>query len=111
MVGHRRRPSGDDLPLAIWFVPPHAAPLADEHQLLSWPPYWRQFYLGALCSIVLVSIPAISPQGGLTIQGRWVNRFHQFTWGAGLKAMKEQSGAAPAAQPGAAQPQADTGAN
>jgi hypothetical protein len=97
--------------LAIWFISAHAAPLADEHQLLSWPPYWRQFYLGALCSIVLVSIPAISQQGGLTIQGRWANRFHQFTWGAGLKAMKEQSGAAPAAQPGAAQPQADTGAN
>jgi Bacterial membrane protein YfhO len=90
--------------LVLWFIPGRPAPPAAEHRLLDWPRRWKAWYLGALLAIVLVSIPGITPQGRLTIQRRWENRFHQFTWGAGIDAMREQSNRTRPERPRARQP-------
>ena len=71
--------------------------MADEHMVLDWPPRYRAWYLGVLVAIVLVSIPGITARGRLTIQRRWDNSFHRFTWGAGIEAMRLQPNRPPAA--------------
>jgi len=37
---------------------------------------------------VIVSVIRIGPGTRLSLQGRWTNSFHRFTWGAGIAAMK-----------------------
>ncbi len=72
----------------LWFWPRWKAPLASEHTVVDGPRNFRVWYLAALVTIVLVSIPGIDSQGRLTFQSRWRNSFHRFTWGAGIEAMQ-----------------------
>jgi Bacterial membrane protein YfhO len=96
--------------LVFWFLPRQSTPLASDHLLLDWPPRWRAWYFCALCAIVLLSIPGITREGRLTIQSRWENRFHRFTWGAGFEAMLEQPNRGRAPQPRGAEPATRGGA-
>ena len=81
--------------LVLWFLPRGRTSLAGEHVDFESPLRYRTWYFGVLTAIVLVSIPGIGPQGRLTIQSRWVNSLHRFTWGSGLEAM-QRPGRAPA---------------
>jgi Bacterial membrane protein YfhO len=88
---------GIPLALLLWFVPRRSAQFEDDHRTLDWPSRWLAWYFGALVTIVLVSVPGVTVQGQLTTQSRWDKSVHQFTWGAGLAAMRLQpKGAAPA---------------
>jgi hypothetical protein len=92
------------LGLLLWFLPRSRAMLANDHVVLKAPPHFRAWYFAAIAAIVLLSIPGITPAGRLTIQDRWSNSVHGFTWGAGYKAMRLQHQRAPAAEPPAVQP-------
>ena len=76
--------------LLLWFFPRRSARLEDEHRALDWPARWQAWYFAALVAIVLLSVPGITKAGELTNQSRWDKSFHQFTWGAGLEAMRLQ---------------------
>jgi hypothetical protein len=87
----------------LWFMPRSRAPLASEHALLDVPPKFKTWYFAVLVAIVLVSVPGISPQGGLTIQSRWHKSLHTFTWKSGYEAMQPRPSRAPVARPPKAQ--------
>jgi hypothetical protein len=76
------------LGLLLWFWPPRSAGLAPDHTVLTWPPRWRIRWLIALGAIVLVSAIGIGPGGRPTLNSRWRNSFHPFTWGSGKEAMR-----------------------
>ena len=76
------------LSFGLLFVRRGPAALAEEHLVLNWPARLRTWYFVALVAIVLVSIPGITRTGRITIQARWTNSFHRFTWGAGIAAMR-----------------------
>jgi hypothetical protein len=73
--------------LVFWFLPASRVRLAPDHAPLDWPSGWRTWFFAALGTIVLIS--AITVEGGQpTIQSRWRDSFHPFTWGAGIDAMR-----------------------
>jgi hypothetical protein len=93
------RPAGFDLGLSfsgcgivlallLWFWPASNTPLAPDHAVLTWLPGWRLRWFIALLAIVLVSAIGIGPGGRPTLNSRWKNSFHSFTWGSGKEAMR-----------------------
>jgi hypothetical protein len=90
--------AGIVLGFVLWSLPQSSSALAPDHLVLNAPPHLRAWYFGAIGAIVLLSIPGIGPDGRLTIQRRWHNSVHGFTWGAGFKAMRQQHQRPPAAE-------------
>jgi hypothetical protein len=90
--------AGIVLGLVLWLLPRKSVALAPDHLLLNSPRRLRAWYFGAIGAIVLLSIPGIGPDGRLTVQRRWHNSVHGFTWGAGIKAMRQQHHRPPAAE-------------
>ena len=94
------RPAGFDLGLGIsiagivlaivlWFGRGRGGSPQGDHLLFARSVKFRKILLLTLAAIILVSIPRIRPGPRLSVQSRWTNSFHRFTWGAGIAGMKE----------------------
>jgi hypothetical protein len=73
----------------VW--PRRLRPLAAEHEALPWPRHWPHCFGAALIVIVLASTVSLGPSG-LSVQQRWYQSVHRFTWGAGIEAMRLKAG-------------------
>jgi hypothetical protein len=80
---------GVALGLALSFLPWRPLPLTPDHATLDWPAWWRTAWFLVLASIVLASSISIAAGLKLSLQGRWKESVHTFTWGAGKLAMKQ----------------------
>lgn len=100
-VEFRYRPAGFRLGLAVSLVglaaaalvaawPRRLAPTRPAHAELDWPTAWPLLGLLAAAAILAVSAVGIGPDGRARLHPRWSNSFHQFTWGAGIEAMRIQ---------------------
>jgi hypothetical protein len=65
------------------------AELRPAHDVLSWPEHWPRWALLAAAAIVAASAVGLGPNGEPAVNARWANSLHQFTWGAGIQAMRE----------------------
>jgi hypothetical protein len=75
--------------LVMWFLSSAEPQTAGDHDEL---PGWarsRKLLLGLLVAIVVLSLIQLGNGPQLSIQSRWRNSFHRFTWGAGIEAMKQ----------------------
>ncbi len=79
---------GVALAALLWFWPRGARPEARDHCDLPRSVRFRKLVLAALGLIVIGSAIRIGPGARLSLQDRWTNSFHRFTWGAGIAAMK-----------------------
>ena len=69
-------------------LPLRLAPIVPEHAAVAWPVRRRKWLLGAVGVLVFVSVFGINQRGRPGIRSRWFDSFHQFTWGAGIEAMR-----------------------
>jgi hypothetical protein len=60
------------------------------HSPLDWPERWPWFGLIAIVCLVGLSSIYVDVRGKVSLSDRWTATMHQFTWGAGIEAMKEQ---------------------
>lgn len=75
--------------LVAW---PRPLPMLDDpHSLLTWRSTWPGRGLLLIGFLVLVSMAGWSQERGLGLSWRWRESFHQFTWGAGIEAMRKTS--------------------
>jgi hypothetical protein len=81
--------AGVILAIILWLLRTGEASPAGDHLVLAGAVRFRKVLFLALAATVLVSIPRIGPGPRLSVQSRWTNSFHRFTWGAGVAAMKE----------------------
>ena len=75
---------------------PRLIALSPDHSPSRWSSHWPAWGAGVLVAIVVLSLVQVDGKGHVSVQRRWKNSFHGFTWGAGIAAMREM---APAAQP------------
>ena len=61
---------------------------AGDHLVLPRSVRFRKLLFLTLAVIVIVSAIRIGPGARLSLQDRWTDSFHRFTWGAGIAAMK-----------------------
>ena len=73
-------------PWRLW--PWHLPRLDLEHGDNRWPRRWPAWGIAAIALLVLISLVDIGPGGTITPSVRWRESFHEFTWGAGIQAMK-----------------------
>jgi hypothetical protein len=62
--------------------------LRDAHAALDWPARWPVYALAACAVLIAVSSVKWAGDGKLRVHPRWSESFHQFTWGAGIEAMR-----------------------
>jgi hypothetical protein len=74
--------------LGLLFWPRRLAGLSPEHGDNGWRRGWPKWGAAVLVLIVLASTLSWKSPGGFTLQERWRNSVHRFTWGAGLEAMR-----------------------
>jgi hypothetical protein len=86
-LGLRLSGCGILLGFLFWFLPAPKVMLAPDHIILDWPRHWRTWFFVALGAIVLSSAITVH-NGHPALQSRWRDRFHPFTWGAGIDAMQ-----------------------
>ena len=98
-VDFRYEPAGFRLGLAVSLAglataavvlcrPRRLPPTRPAHDRLNWPPSWPRWGLLAIALILAASAVGVGPEGRLRVQPRWSDSFHQFTWGAGIEAMR-----------------------
>ena len=58
------------------------------HDTLAWPETWPRWGLVAAGVLIAVSAVGLDGDGRPVVSRRWANSVHQFTWGAGIEAMK-----------------------
>jgi hypothetical protein len=80
--------SGLVLGLVFCLRPRRRVALAPDHATLAWFSHWRMLWFLSLAAIVLASTVSVSPAKKLTLQKRWKDSVHTFTWGSGEAAMK-----------------------
>lgn len=102
-VAFRYRPAGFDAGLTISLLglaslvvmvvkPARARALRAEHAELPWPARWPYVGLVLIALLLAVSMVGLGRDGRLEISTRWDKSFHQFTWGAGIEAMRQNRG-------------------
>jgi hypothetical protein len=79
---------GVALAVVLWFWNRGTGYLGRDHFDLRRSVQFRKLVLVALSLIVLGSAVRLGPGARLSLQDRWTNSFHRFTWGAGIAAMK-----------------------
>lgn len=77
---------GAALALLLWRR--RVVELQPPHGDSNWPSAWPWWGLAAALLILLASIIAVRPEGGIGIQQRWGTAFHRFTWGAKVEAIQ-----------------------
>jgi hypothetical protein len=77
------------LALGLWLVPRRQTVFPVDHRGLGSAGRMRLGLFFTIVTIVAVSAVQVTPEGALKLHERWTNSFHWFTWGAGIKAMKE----------------------
>jgi hypothetical protein len=98
-VSFTYRPAGFTLGLTIsiggialatflWFWMGGAGSAEGDHLVLSRPMRFRILLLLIIIAIAIGSVIRIGPGARFSLQDRWTESFHRFTWGAGLAAMK-----------------------
>jgi hypothetical protein len=80
--------AGALLSLVLAFWPWRAPELEDEHGASRWWAAWPVLLALAMVVIFLASLVNVRRDGSVGVQSRWDVAAHQFTWGAGLKAMR-----------------------
>ena len=75
--------------LGLWFVPRGPSMRAADHRDLNRAGRLRSGLVLTIVTIVALSAVQVTPERTLKLHDRWTNSFHWFTWGAGIKAMKE----------------------
>jgi hypothetical protein len=94
------RPAGFDLGLGIsiaglalavvlWFRGGSSGSPTGDHRVFAGSARFRKVLVLTLAAIVVFSTVWIGPGPQFSLQSRWRNSFHRFTWGAGVAAMKE----------------------
>ena len=66
--------------------------LRDAHDGLSWSASWPVKAMAAGLILIVGSAISISGNKGIGLSSRWESSFHQFTWGAGIDAMRQGIG-------------------
>ena len=61
---------------------------------LGWSSYWPRWVVLGMILVIGLSIPAVK-DGHLSVQQRWNQSLHRFTWGAGLEAIEQAPSAGP----------------
>jgi hypothetical protein len=79
---------GVALALLLLLVPARRDPPACDHTVLVPAVHLRRALFLILATIIVISAVRIGPGLRLSIPERWKGSFHQFTWGAGIEAMK-----------------------
>jgi hypothetical protein len=64
------------------------ATLGPTHGDAGWPRGWPWFEAALFLGIVAASAMSFDSRGQPRVHRRWAESVHQFTWGAGLKAMR-----------------------
>jgi hypothetical protein len=77
------------LGLGLWLVPRRQSMTASDHRGLGNAGRLRFGLFFTIVTVVAVSAVQVTPEGTIRLHDRWTNSFHWFTWGAGIKAMKE----------------------
>jgi hypothetical protein len=74
--------------LVLLILPGRLTALGPDHLRVSHAMRWRRFGFLTLAAILVLSTAQLGTGGQLTFQDRWKDSFHQFTWGAGIEAMR-----------------------
>ncbi len=77
------------LAVALWFLPRRPLMRTADHCDLNRAGRLRSGLFLTIVTIVALSAVQVTPAGTLKLHPRWTNSFHSFTWGAGIKAMKQ----------------------
>ncbi|MBV8487081.1 MAG: YfhO family protein, partial [Planctomycetaceae bacterium] len=77
------------LALGLWLIPRRQFMRAADHHSLNRAGRLRSGLVVTVVVIIAVSAVQVTPEGTLKLHDRWTNSFHWFTWGAGIKAMKQ----------------------
>ncbi len=78
--------------VGLLFWPRQLPGLRPEHDRLAWPARWPMIGLMLIALLIAVSAVWVEKDGKVGLQSRWVRSFHQFTWGAGIEAMRQGVG-------------------
>lgn len=62
------------------------------HDVLAWPARWPLCAAVGAAVVVAVSAIGVGQGGTPVVNARWSGSFHQFTWGAGIEAMRNVPG-------------------
>lgn len=74
--------------IVLLLVSRPVAELEPEHVELGWPRGWPRWLVVGIVAIVLLSSVQLGRNGMPQLHTRWAGRFHRFTWGAGIEAMR-----------------------
>ncbi len=78
----------------LFFRPRRLTELRPPHDILGWPRLWPAWGIVAAFVFIAGSAVGLGPDGKIEINRRWAGSFHQFTWGAGIDAMRQGVGTA-----------------
>ena len=76
------------LALIVW--PRRLPPTSSTHDRLPWPDWWPRAGMLAVVVLLAASSVYIDPRGNVWVSDRWTATVHQFTWGSGIEAIREQ---------------------